>query len=113
MRTVASIFEHGEYRITIENSSNGEIGITVTSIEELIKCVLRENRWIYDYKLSSRIKHKHLYIKAKIFIETDKDIMQDLSDLQKLITDRVKVITGVKIAELNLLVSDIKYEKNI
>lgn len=105
----SSVFEKAEIKITMEENTEGKIEITVFAIEEIVEGVFKEKDYIKELKLESRVKNNSLYIKARIAIESNGKFQEELKLLQENVVSRVQLLTGIKIAEIKVLVFDVRY----
>ncbi|MGM0508362.1 MAG: alkaline shock response membrane anchor protein AmaP [Fusobacteriota bacterium] len=112
LKKAYNLFERQEEKQVVLENEQGKIGMTVKSIEHVIKKMVKEKDFIKDVKVEVVPVKSAVNAMIKIEIDPIDDLNERIKEIQKLIKDYVKDVLGIEVNSLDVIVTKVHPGKN-
>lgn len=106
-----SLFETKEEESYIIETDKGTIAITLSSINNMIKGVVRKQSYIKENKIRSVIGKEGVSVKLKIGVQSIDDLNEEMKKTQDLIISYVLKVAGITINAVNITVYKVEHSE--
>lgn len=102
----------GERRVVIESvllrtTANGNINISLTTVDEITQRFVRQNDNIRDMKSAVSVANNGVKIVLKLALRPDVNIPEVTTGLQDGLKTNVEMISGLQVSSINILVDTV------
>ncbi len=104
MKKVSSIFEVKEEKAFIIKNEQGNIGMTLSSIEHILKEIIKERDFIKDVKTKTSIEKEGILVKIKIAISSIENLNLEIEKIQVELKEYVEKMLGINVKEIDIVV---------
>lgn len=107
LKKVSSLFDTGEEENYVIKNENGDIRITLSSIENLIKGIIKKTDFIKESKIRGKIEKEQVKIEIKAGVNSIPDLNDEVNKLQNEIIEYINRVAGIKIKNVDIIVSKV------
>ena len=107
LKKISDIFDSGEEENYVMKNENGSIRITLSSIENLIKGIVKNADFIKESKIKGKIDKDDVKVVIKAGVNSIPDLNEEVNKLQKEIIEYIDRVAGITIKNVDIIVSKV------
>lgn len=104
MKKVSNIFEEKEEKAYIVKNEQGTIGMTLSSIEHILKEIVKIRDFVKDVKTKIMIEKEGISVKIKISILTIENLNIEIEKMQLQLKEYIEKMLGISVKEIDVVV---------